>query len=91
MDVSLLLGIGGIIALVAGGVAVLVATFKTNTSRVWREEAEAQKTRADRLLNDIEKMTKEIEGLKEYTHALVRILSTIDPTRLEDLRLRRGL
>jgi hypothetical protein len=91
LDASLVLTIGGLIALGVGSLAVVFATFRTNTSRVWREEADAQKTRADRVLGELEKVTQELTELKEYTHTLVRLLSTVDPQKLEELRLRRGL
>ncbi|KQX43543.1 hypothetical protein ASD97_26100 [Streptomyces sp. Root63] len=70
---------------------MVFSSWNTNATRLYKEEAEAQKARADRAFAEIEKMTKEISELKEYTHALVRILSTIDPEKLEELRLRRGL
>jgi len=79
---------GGVIA---GAVALILAGFRTNTARVWKEEAEAQKTRADRLINELEEVKERLQELETHTQSLVRLLSTIDPQKLEELRTPRGL
>ncbi|MGJ3559644.1 hypothetical protein ACR6C2_16865 [Streptomyces sp. INA 01156] len=75
---------------------VAFAAFRTHTAKIWKEEAEAQKTRADRLVNELEEINERLDNLqtqltqmKESNAALVRILSTIDPQKLEELRLGR--
>lgn len=73
---------GGVIA---GAIAIVLAGLRTNTARVWKEEAEAQKTRADRLIEELEEVKDRLTELEGYTQALVRLLSTIDPQKLEEL------
>jgi len=89
---------GGILAGVAGSIALVIASFRTRTSQIWqesakawREEAEAQKTRADRLIAELEEVKKRLTDLETYTKTLVNILSTVDSQRLTELRDFRGL
>jgi Tfp pilus assembly protein PilN len=73
---------GGIIA---GAVAIILAGFRTNTARVWKDEAEAQKTRADRLIAELDEVKERLGELEAHTQGLVRLLSRIDPQKLEEL------
>jgi hypothetical protein len=93
-----ILNYGGVFAGVAGAASLVIASFRTNTAKVWqenaaswKEEAEVQKTRADRLIAEMEGVKHELEDLKKYTRTLVGVLSTIDPQKLEELRHIRGL
>lgn len=86
-----ILNYGGTLAGVAGAVSLIVAHFKTNSARIWREEAEAQKTRADRLITELTEVKERLTELEGYTQTLVLLLSTIDPAKLEEIRITRGL
>jgi hypothetical protein len=77
--------------IVAGAVALVVSGFRTNTARIWKEEAEAQKERADRLFGELEEVKERLTELEGYTKNLVRLLSTVDPQKLTELRSQRGL
>lgn len=86
-----LLNYGGAFAGVAGAVSLIAASFKTSSARIWKDEAEAHKARADRLIEELEEVKNRLTGLEAYTKTLVTLLSTIDPERLEELRIQRGL
>ncbi|MEU0912125.1 hypothetical protein [Streptomyces althioticus] len=75
----------------AGLIAIVLAGRRTNASRIWREEAEAQKTRADRLIEELKEVKDRLTELEGYTQTLVLLLSTIDPQKLEELRVNRRL
>jgi hypothetical protein len=89
---------GGPLAGVAGTIALIISAFKTNTAKVWqesakswREEAEVQKSRADRLIDELNGVKHELEELKKQTRTLVAVLSALDPEKLDELRIHRGL
>lgn len=89
---------GSPLAGLAGAIAFVLAAFKTNSTKVWREsseawreEAEVQKTRADRLIDELEGVKHELEELKKQTRTLVAVLSALDPEKLNELRIGRGL
>jgi formiminotetrahydrofolate cyclodeaminase len=86
-----ILNFGGALAGVAGAVCLVLASVRTNSARIWKEEAEAQKTRADRLFSELEEIKNRLTHLEGYNATLVALLSTIDPQKLEELRLHRGL
>jgi hypothetical protein len=75
----------------AGLLALVFAGARTNSARIWREEAEAHKARADRLIGELEEIKNRLTHLEGYNATLVAILSTIDPQKLEELRIQRGL
>lgn len=82
--------LGGL-AGVAGAVAVVISSIRTSATRIWKEEAEAEKRRADRLFNELEEVKNRLTELENYTRTLVTLLSAVDPQRLEELRLQRRL
>lgn len=86
-----ILNYGGALAGVAGAASLIVASIRTNAARIWKEEAEAQKTRADRLFGELEEIKNRLTHLESYNATLVALLSTIDPQKLEELRMQRGL
>ncbi|QPB09779.1 hypothetical protein CPT_Shady_018 [Streptomyces phage Shady] len=53
---------------------VSLQKFKTGMQTTWREEAEAQKQRGDRLAEQVAELTKEVKALRaenaELRHAL---------------------
>lgn len=89
---------GGYFTGVAGAISLIISSVKTNSSSVqaeaiqaWKEQAEAHKSRADTLVNEVEEIKERLANLESYNATLVQIVSTIDPERLEQLRIRRGL
>lgn len=94
---------GGPLAGVAGAIALIIAQIRTNSTRAntalvwqaaansWKEEAEAQKSRADRLIDELEGVKHELEELKKQTRTLVAVLSALDPEKVDELRITRGL
>ncbi|OKH96596.1 hypothetical protein AB852_00620 [Streptomyces uncialis] len=62
------------------------AAWQTQTSRVWREEAEAQRSRADRLQADMDEVKERLAQLEAKNQRLIDLLSTVDPERLTALR-----
>lgn len=76
---------------IAGLLALVFAGIRANSARIWREEAEAYKARADRTLEELEEIRKRLTHLEGYNATLVSLLSTIDPQRLQELRDSRGL
>ncbi|MEU9707987.1 hypothetical protein AB0E21_05125 [Streptomyces sp. NPDC047967] len=74
---------------VLGTAASLVAAFvvafsayRTSAARVWREEAEAQKERADRLASDLTEIKNRLARIESENVRLVALLTALDPSRL---------
>ncbi|MCX4554143.1 hypothetical protein [Streptomyces sp. NBC_01500] len=72
-----------------GAMAVLVASFKTNTAKTWqntaeswREEAEAQKARADRVIDELTSIKNRLSHLERYNERLISIVSSVSPERV---------
>jgi hypothetical protein len=87
MTLSTVFSISGTLAaFVAAGVVVL-ASFKTNAARVWREEAEAQKQRADRLAGDLTEIKNRLSRIEAENARLIQLLTSLDPNRLAAIRL----
>ncbi|MGV9694113.1 hypothetical protein ACWDUX_34015 [Streptomyces sp. NPDC003444] len=61
------------------------ASWQTTTSRVWREEAEAQRTRADRLQSDMEEIKARLARIEEENKRLIDLLRSLDPARLNQI------
>lgn len=89
MSPSEMLTFTGLISILVAAAVVTYSAFRTNTTRVWKDEAEAWKARAETALVELEELRDQLTELEGYTQTLVRILSTIDPQRLDDLRSRR--
>ncbi|MVO87431.1 hypothetical protein GPA10_22370 [Streptomyces sp. p1417] len=64
-----------------------MAAFRTNTAKVWREEAEAQKERADRLAGDLAEIKARLARIEAENARLIQILTSLDPARLAVVRL----
>lgn len=72
-----------------GAVAILIASFKTNTAKTWkgtaeswREEAEAQKARADRIMDELTDIKNRLSHLERYNQRLITIVSSVSPDRV---------
>ncbi|QUI35725.1 hypothetical protein H9W91_07345 [Streptomyces alfalfae] len=63
------------------------AAWQTQTTKVWREEAEAQRTRADRLQDDMDEVKTRLAHLEAKNQRLIDILTTVDPEKLAALRI----
>jgi len=81
----------GVVSTVLAALVMVKASWRLNTARVWKEEAEAQKTRADRLFDELEEVKYRLTELESYTRTLVHLLSTVDPQALDEIRMQRGI
>ncbi|NEC21183.1 hypothetical protein G3I50_23490 [Streptomyces parvus] len=66
---------------------VVLAAYRTNTAAVWREEAEAQKSRADRLEASLKEINARLSRIEIENERLVQLLTSLDPTKLAVIRL----
>ncbi|WP_234029235.1 hypothetical protein [Streptomyces sp. PsTaAH-124] len=82
MTASEIYSLGGIAAAVLGSAAVAIAAFRTNAAKVWREEADAQKTRADRLERDLKEIKERLTNIERENARLIQLLTSLDPNRL---------
>ncbi|MEV0471000.1 hypothetical protein, partial [Streptomyces prunicolor] len=56
-------------------------------ARIWREEAEAQKERADRLASDLTEIKNRLTRIEQENARLIQLLTSLDPARLAVIRL----
>ncbi|MFE0773925.1 hypothetical protein [Streptomyces sp. NPDC058861] len=82
-----ILGYAGTAASIVAALVLVKAAWQTQTSKVWREEAEAQRTRADRLQSDMQEVKERLAQLEAKNQRLIDLLSTVDPDRLAALRI----
>ncbi|WP_326827435.1 hypothetical protein [Streptomyces sp. NBC_01751] len=87
MSPSEIFGLAGTLSAVIAAAAVLFASLKTNTAKVWREEAEAQKSRADRLEASLKEINTRLSRIEQENERLVQLLTSLDPSRLAVVRL----
>lgn len=87
MTPTQILTLGGTLTSVCAALAVVLASFRTSSARVWREEAEAQKERADRLAGDLTEIKNRLARIESENARLIRILTSLDPARLAVVRL----
>lgn len=86
MTLSQFFSYSGPLTVVIAAVVVVVAAFRTNTARVWKEEAEAQKARADRLADDLTEIKNRLSRIEKENARLIQLLTALDPNRLAALR-----
>jgi uncharacterized membrane protein YqiK len=74
------------VAILAGGLGIgsgararVKAAAHVATTEVWREEAEAQKARGDRLERAVEALTSEVTSLKGEIRRLTGVLRIVAP------------
>ncbi|MEU3351306.1 hypothetical protein [Streptomyces sp. NPDC037389] len=77
-----LFGIVGILATVIGGYVVVKASKEAKTAEVWRDEAEAQKARADRLQEDLAEIKERLKRIEAENAHLIALLTALDPARI---------
>lgn len=87
MTLSQFFSYTGPLATFIAAAVVILAAFRTNTARVWKEEAEAQKARAERLENDLKEIKERLTHIERDNARLVALLTSLDPTRLAAVRL----
>ncbi|MCF3100975.1 hypothetical protein IPZ58_05220 [Streptomyces roseoverticillatus] len=72
-----------------GGYVVVRASKEVRTADVWREEAAAQKARADRLQDDLSEIKLRLTRIETENQRLVELLTALDPARVAALRIPR--
>ncbi|MFD7605143.1 hypothetical protein ACFWAN_32470 [Streptomyces mirabilis] len=87
MPISQILPLVGTLASFAAAAVVVLATFRTSAAKVWREEAEAQKQRADRLAGDLTEIKHRLTRIEQENARLIRLLTSLDPNSLAAIRL----
>ncbi|MFB7782074.1 hypothetical protein ACFC1D_05100 [Streptomyces vinaceus] len=87
MTPTQILTAGGTLASLVAAVVVVLAAARTSSARVWREEAEAQKTRADRLESSLSEIKERLSRIEAENKRLISLLTSLDPNRLAVLRL----
>ncbi|MFH8792059.1 hypothetical protein [Streptomyces sp. NPDC017941] len=70
------------LASVAAAAVVALASFRTSAARIWREEAEAQKERADRLAGDLNESKTRLTRIEAENARLITFLTSLAPARL---------
>lgn len=79
MNFTAILGTAGVISTIAAALAIIVAGFRTNTAKVWREEADAQRARADRLQEDLKEIKDRLTRIEDENKRLIQILTSLNP------------
>ncbi|XMN06960.1 hypothetical protein ACK8N7_13360 [Streptomyces griseobrunneus] len=77
----------GTLASLVAALVVVLAAYRTSAARVWREEAEAQKERADRLAGDLTEIKNRLSRIESENARLIALLTALDPSRLAVIRL----
>lgn len=85
MDSALTLA--GTAASVIAALVVVLASYRTSTAKIWREEAEAQKERADRLAGDLTEIKMRLSRIEAENARLIQLLTSLDPARLAAIRI----
>ncbi|WP_019984546.1 MULTISPECIES: hypothetical protein [unclassified Streptomyces] len=82
MDIQALMAYAG---MASTGIAALVmakAAWRLNTAKVWKEEAEAQKARADRLQDDMDEIKERLSRIEDENKRLIELLTALDPASI---------
>lgn len=87
MNPTQILTLGGTVASVVAAVVVVLAAARTSSARVWREEAEAQRARADRLEGSLSEIKERLSRIEAENKRLIKLLTSLDPNRLAVVRL----
>ncbi|MGW5773115.1 hypothetical protein ACWEVY_28685 [Streptomyces longwoodensis] len=87
MSISEVLSLTGPIATFSAIAVVVVASLRTNTAKVWKEEAEAQKARAERLETDLKEIKERLSRIESENARLIELLTALDPERIRSLRV----
>lgn len=87
MTLSQFFSTAGTLATFVAAVVVVLASHRTSAARIWREEAEAQKERADRLASDLTEIKNRLTRIEQENARLIQLLTSLDPARLAVIRL----
>lgn len=87
MTLSQFSSITGAVATVIAAFVVVLAAARTNTAKVWKDEAEAQRTRADRLQTDMTEIKERLTRIEAENQRLIELLTALDPARVRALHL----
>lgn len=87
MTTTEIMSLAGSIGAVLAAAVVVLAGLRTNTAKVWKEEAEAQKERADRLSHDLTEIKDRLKRIEQENARLVHLLTALDPSHLATLRM----
>jgi predicted nuclease with TOPRIM domain len=71
----------------AAASVVTYASWRRGTSKIWKEEAEAQKARADRLEENLDEIKDRLSRIEKENARLIELLTALDPERLRALRI----
>ncbi|MFJ5882680.1 hypothetical protein [Kitasatospora cineracea] len=82
-----LFGYAGTAASVTAALVMVRATWQINTAGVWKGEAEAQKSRADRLQSDMDEIKERLARVEAQNERLVALLTSLDPAQLPHLHV----
>lgn len=77
-----ILGYAGTAASVTAALVMVRASWQINTARLWRDEAEAQRTRADRLQRDMDEIKERLARIEQENGRLVELLTALNPARI---------
>ncbi|MFC9591529.1 hypothetical protein ACFTUC_17285 [Streptomyces sp. NPDC056944] len=86
MNTQTLFQYAGIGTTVIAALVMAKAAWQINTAKVWKEEAEAQKTRADRLQQDMTEIKERLTRIEAENQRLIELLTALDPARVAALR-----
>jgi predicted nuclease with TOPRIM domain len=76
-----------LLSTLAAAAVVVYASWRRGTTNVWKEEAEAQKARADRLEDDLDEIKERLARIEKENARLIELLTALDPERLRALRI----
>ena len=68
-------------------VVVMLSTWRKTTTDVWRDEAEAQRLRADRLETDLAEIKDRLARIERENERLLQILTALDPERIASIHI----
>jgi Fe-S cluster assembly scaffold protein SufB len=71
----------------AAAAVIIVAGWRKGKSETWKDEAEAQKARADRLAETLDEIKERLERIEKENQRLVEILTALDPSRISASRV----
>ncbi|MFF8629692.1 hypothetical protein [Streptomyces werraensis] len=86
MTLSDISSVTGPLATVVAALVVVLAAFRTHSAKVWREEAEAQKARAERLETDLNEIKERLTRIEAENKRLIELLTALDPARVRTQR-----
>ncbi|MGW2539307.1 hypothetical protein ACWC5I_00145 [Kitasatospora sp. NPDC001574] len=75
-------GYAGTAASIVAAFVMMKAAWHINTAQIWKGEAEAQKTRADRLQDDLNEIKDRLTRIEAENRRLVELITTLDPSRI---------